>query len=108
MGGQADALTTETRTRFAPALPLAEALGVAVGALGSVGGANGAPRLLPASQLEVAVLDRNRGQRKFRRITGLALTALLPAPASDDGPVGDAEAPDATSAPPADGPMDGS
>ena len=30
------------------------------------------PRALPASQLEVAVLDRTRGKRKFRRITGLA------------------------------------
>jgi hypothetical protein len=27
----------------------------------------------------VAVLDRNRGPRKFKRITGLALTELLPA-----------------------------
>ncbi len=79
MGGQADALTNEMRTRFAPNLPLRDALGVAVGALGSTGGTNGAPRALPASQLEVAVLDRNRGKRKFKRIAGAALTDLLPA-----------------------------
>jgi proteasome alpha subunit len=29
-------------------------------------------------QLEVAVLDRSRPRRAFRRITGAALTALLP------------------------------
>jgi len=34
--------------------------------------------VLPANQLEVAVLDRTRPTRKFKRITGAALTALLP------------------------------
>ncbi len=33
---------------------------------------------LSADSLEVAVLDRNRGNRKFRRILGPALTSLLP------------------------------
>lgn len=83
MGGHAEALTTEMRSAFAPGLPLGEALAVAVRALGSVSGTNASPRALPASQLEVAVLDRNRGKRKFRRIEGLALTALLPAPPAD-------------------------
>jgi proteasome alpha subunit len=77
-GGQTDALTGEMRRRFAAGLPLPEALAVAVTALGSVGGSNGAQRSLPAEQLEVAVLDRNRGKRKFRRISGQALTDLLP------------------------------
>ena len=49
-----------------------------MGALGSAGSADGKPRELPTTQLEVAVLDRTRGKRKFRRITGAALTALLP------------------------------
>jgi len=100
MGGQAEALTTALRQRFQPGLALREALVVAVAALGSVGG-NGQTRVLPASQLEVAVLDRNRAARKFRRITGAALTALLPsqpsgdaaAPAPADTPPHDAEAP---------------
>ncbi len=92
MGGLADSLTSEVRAGFAPGLPLREALAVAVGALGSAGGADGAPRALPAGQLEVAVLDRNRGKRKFRRITGAALTELLPvAPAADPDPGADAE-----------------
>ena len=79
MGGQAEALTSEMRSAFSPGLSLREALAVAVRVLGSAGASNGTPRSLPASQLEVAVLDRNRGKRKFRRITGLALTELLPA-----------------------------
>jgi proteasome alpha subunit len=79
MGGQVDALTSEVRNAFQSGMSLGAALGVAVNALGSVGGADGNPRTLPASQLEVAVLDRMRGKRKFRRITGAALTELLPA-----------------------------
>jgi proteasome alpha subunit len=31
-------------------------------------------------KLEVAVLDRDRPRRAFRRLTGAALDALLPAP----------------------------
>ena len=102
MGGQADALTAEVRTRFAPALPLGDALAVAVGALGSAGGANGAPRALPAGQLEVAVLDRTRGQRKFRRVAGAALTVLLPAPVSEEPTTAEATEPTAATTPDAD------
>jgi len=78
MGGQADTLTNEMRSSFAPGLPLRDALGLAMRALTAAGGTEATPRTLPASQLEVAVLDRNRGKRKFRRLTGLALTELLP------------------------------
>jgi proteasome alpha subunit len=79
MGGQVEALAAEMRRTFQSRQPLADALGVACRALGSVGG-NGVARALPANQLEVAVLDRTRGSRKFKRITGAALTALLPTP----------------------------
>ncbi len=79
MGGQAEAVTASLRQSFAAAQPLADALAVAVDALAAVGG-NGGPRSLPASQLEVAVLDRTRSTRKFRRISAAALTALLPTP----------------------------
>ncbi|HTZ44339.1 MAG TPA: proteasome subunit alpha [Jatrophihabitans sp.] len=79
MGGQADAVATRVREAYRASLPLGEAMGLAVGALGSVGGENGTNRNLSADSLEVAVLDRNRGTRKFRRIAGAALTSLLPA-----------------------------
>jgi proteasome alpha subunit len=83
MGGQAETLTTEMRNRFTAGAPLEDAIKAAVSALATAGGPNGSSRALPANQLEVAVLDRTRGQRKFRRITGAALTALLPAPPPD-------------------------
>jgi proteasome alpha subunit len=91
MGGQAEALTTEMQRTYTAGRTLGDALAVAVTALGSVGGSNGAPRALPAGQLEVAVLDRNRGNRKFKRITGPALTELLPSP--DAGAATSAPAP---------------
>jgi proteasome alpha subunit len=78
MGGQAELLTNAMRADFAAGMPLADALGLAVRSLAAAGQSDGA-RSLPASQLEVAVLDRTRGKRKFRRLTGLALTQLLPA-----------------------------
>ncbi len=83
MGGQVEALTTAVRTDFTTGLGLQEALTVAVTALGSVGGEQGKARVLPAAQLEVAVLDRTRGKRKFRRLVGAALTELLPAGSSE-------------------------
>jgi len=83
MGGQAESLMSDLRHNYRPGLPLAEALAVAVGALGS-NGANGEPRSLPAAQLEVAVLDRTRANRKFKRLTGAALAVLLPAPDAMD------------------------
>ena len=82
MGGQADSLATELKTTFEAGQSLIDALAVSVRGLGSVGASDGGHRSLLANQLEVAVLDRTRGKRKFRRITGLALTELLPAAAA--------------------------
>ena len=79
MGGQADTVAGALKKSYRANLPLAEAVSVAVQALGSVGGEGGASRVLVADSLEVAVLDRNRGNRKFRRIVGPALSSLLPA-----------------------------
>jgi len=77
MGGQAEAIATVLKSRHRTDLSLHEALQLAVQALGSVGGENGQQRTLAANQLEVAVLDRHREGRTFRRITGAALTRLL-------------------------------
>ena len=85
MGGPAEAINAKVKETFVAGESLRDALATAVLALGSVGGTNGAARELPAAQLEVAVLDRTRGTRKFKRITGAALTELLPPSAG--GPV---------------------
>jgi proteasome alpha subunit len=77
MGGQNEAISNVLRERHDPAADVTAALALAAEALGSVGGENGAPRQLTAAQLEVAVLDRRRKGRTFRRITGAALTTLL-------------------------------
>jgi proteasome alpha subunit len=78
MGGQAETVANALKQSFRVDMSLADAVPVAVAALGSVGGEGGANRVLVADSLEVAVLDRNRGNRKFRRIVGAALSSLLP------------------------------
>ncbi|MEV1332513.1 proteasome subunit alpha [Micromonospora costi] len=87
MGGQAEAITGVLKSDHRPDMSLGDAVKVAVRALGSVGGEGGAARTIAANQLEVAVLDRRRVGRTFRRITGAALTALL------DGEAAKAEQP---------------
>jgi proteasome alpha subunit len=87
MGGQTDAISAVMRDRHSQQMGLTDAVRLAVEALGSVGGENGKPRTLEAANLEVAVLDRGRVGRKFRRIAGAALTPLLAAePAKTAGP----------------------
>jgi len=77
MGGQAEAIAGRLREQHRPDLPLADAVRLAVDALGRAGGE---PRSLAAGQLEVAVLDRERPKRAFRRIVGEQLAALIDAP----------------------------
>ncbi len=92
MGGQADAVTGHLREHFTPGMGLAEALMVGVQALSAVSPAmanGGDAGLLPATQLEVAVLDRRRPKRAFRRVVGSALRALL----GDGDGTGDGDAP---------------
>ena len=87
MGGTTEPISTKLKETYRPGLELATAIGIAVEGLqapptttgaGANGGAQAA-RVLEASGLEVAVLDRSRPRRKFRRITGAALSELLPA-----------------------------
>ncbi|MCX4472740.1 Proteasome subunit alpha 1 [Micromonospora sp. MW-13] len=81
MGGQSDAISGSLKSQHRPDMSLGEAVRLALSALSSVGGEGGAARTIAANQLEVAVLDRRRVGRTFRRITGAALTALLDADA---------------------------
>ncbi|MFG1678265.1 proteasome subunit alpha [Micromonospora sp. NPDC049282] len=77
MGGQAEAITGVLKNEHRPEMSLSEAVRAAMKALSSVGGEGGAARTIAANQLEVAVLDRGRVGRTFRRITGAPLSALL-------------------------------
>ncbi|TQJ22524.1 proteasome alpha subunit [Micromonospora sp. A202] len=93
MGGQAEAITGVLKSNHRADMSLSEAVKVAVQALSTVGGEGGAARTIAANQLEVAVLDRHRVGRTFRRITGAALTALL------DSDVAAAEQPESAGGP---------
>jgi proteasome alpha subunit len=73
-GGQADQVAAALKDRFSPGMSLAEALGAALAALAAPG--NGDSQLT-ASQLEVAILDRARAHRTFRRLRGARLEELL-------------------------------
>jgi proteasome alpha subunit len=82
MGGQAEAVAGHLRENFHAGMGLSDALKVGVKALSAVspvtaGAGNGGPTQLTAAQLEVAVLDRRRPKRAFRRIVGAALRNLL-------------------------------
>jgi proteasome alpha subunit len=78
MGGSADVIAGVVGRGFTPGLSLAAASKLAVSALGADGGPNATPRQLGVEALEVAILERSRAlPRKFRRITGDRLAALL-------------------------------
>jgi proteasome alpha subunit len=83
MGGDAESMSSYLREHWTEAGSLADALSLAVSALGH--GAEG-DRQIPAHDLEVAVLDRTRSQpRKFRRLTERTLRDVLgPDAAPDD------------------------
>jgi proteasome alpha subunit len=76
MGGQAEQIAPRLRERWHSGMTLAEALQTGVEAL-SADPSGGAARTIDADQLEVAVLDRRRPRRAFRRIVGPLLTRLL-------------------------------
>jgi proteasome alpha subunit len=108
MGGQSDSITSVLKQGHDQDAPLAEAVALAMKALSSVGGEGGAPRQLSASQLEIAVLDRRRPSRAFRRIVGNARTALLEAAAAVTPPAEAAETPPAAADAPAESPPESS
>lgn len=105
MGGQSEAISSMVKENYADGMGLEQALLVAVRALSSNGNGsagsgagsgtgpgsgsgvgNGAAagtaraELLTTDRLEVAVLERSRPNRAFRRISGAALADLLPKP----------------------------
>ncbi|WP_018680819.1 proteasome subunit alpha [Actinokineospora enzanensis] len=102
MGGQTEPIAAALKESFADGLALADAVRLAVKALGTSSTGNGTESALTQDRLEVAILDRGRPRRAFRRVQGAALTALLPAETGGaknaDRPVEDVELP-----PPPDG-----
>ncbi|MBB6121174.1 proteasome subunit alpha [Nocardiopsis algeriensis] len=74
VGGSAEQVSTALKDRFSPDATLGEALGTATRALARENGGDQGPE---AANLEVAVLERKREHRKFRRIRGRRLASLL-------------------------------
>lgn len=94
MGGQAERVAAVLKERYDPAMSLTDAMRLAIESLAGEGDQSAEP---PAgSQLEVALLERERPHRAFRRIIGARLDALL----ADVGSTG-AAAPAEDSAAPA-------
>ncbi|WP_295657083.1 proteasome subunit alpha [uncultured Nocardioides sp.] len=80
MGGAADTVAAHLKEHYIEGASLAEALRVAVTALGHTVDerGNAGDRVIPVADLEVAVLDRTRTQpRKFVRIRPPRITELL-------------------------------
>jgi proteasome alpha subunit len=71
LGGPADAITDALKQQYEPALQLDAALRLGARVLGSENDP------LDAEQLEVALLDRNRPRRAFRRIKNTELAGML-------------------------------
>ncbi|HEU5127207.1 MAG TPA: proteasome subunit alpha [Glycomyces sp.] len=91
MGGQAEQLVEVLREGHDFEAPLSDAFALALRALSS-GGENGSPRELTTDVLEVAMLERARPGRAFRRIKGAALESLM---ASGTAAEDESEEPDA-------------
>ncbi|MEZ5094898.1 MAG: proteasome subunit alpha [Nocardioides sp.] len=93
MGGDAEKAVEYLTEHFTEGASIEDALRVAVAALGHT---EGGDRVIPAADLEVAVLDRTRSQpRKFVRILGPRLVELL----GDRGPE-ESAGPEVTDDPP--------
>jgi proteasome alpha subunit len=85
MGGQAEQLGSRLGEHWHEGMGLPQVLGLAVRTLGAVGTDGtllpaGEEREIASTGLEVAVLERDRPRRAFRRLQGGALAELLEQP----------------------------
>jgi proteasome alpha subunit len=71
LGGQAEQIIESLKEQYQPGMSLGDALKLGAKLLGT----DGTP--LAAEQLEVALLDRSRPRRAFRRIKNDELSTLL-------------------------------
>jgi proteasome alpha subunit len=98
-GGQADQVSAALKERYSPGMSLTAAFAAGLAALSTSG--NGERTEVPASQLEVAILDRTREHRAFRRLRAARLEELIAesraagAKTASDEPAPDEPAPDA-------------
>ena len=108
MGGAAEVVTAYLTEHYSDGMSLEQALGTAVAALGH---SESEDRVIPADDLEVAVLDRTRTQqRKFSRLRPAVLEQMLgersapaaaaPGPEGGSAPAGGADGGDPPVAPP--------
>ena len=74
-GGQADQVSAALKERYSAGMSLSEAFAAALAALSATG--NGERSEVAPTQLEVAILDRARDHRTFRRIRAARLEELL-------------------------------
>ncbi len=74
-GGQADQVSAELKEHYSEGMSLSEAFAAALSALSAPG--NGERTEFVASQLEVAILERARDHRTFRRIRATRLEELV-------------------------------
>jgi proteasome alpha subunit len=87
-GGQADQVSAALKERYSDDMSLSEAFAAALAALSAPANGERTERIeFAAAQLEVAILDRARDHRTFRRIRAARLEELLaearPAPAAE-------------------------
>ena len=75
-GGQADQVSAALKERYSDGMSLSEAFEAALGALSASSGNGEAPEYT-AAQLEVAILDRAREHRTFRRIRAARLEEMI-------------------------------
>ena len=75
VGGQADKVAAVLKERYSASMSLIEAMRLAIASLAGQGDGNSEP--VTSGQLEVALLERSRPHRAFRRLTGARLDALL-------------------------------
>jgi proteasome alpha subunit len=99
MGGHTEPISTYLEQNYAEGLAVDDAVKLAVRALGEGNPGPEGPRRIAANQLEVAVLDRARPKRKFKRRTRARLEEILGVEAPAEAAAEPAEAPPAPAAP---------
>ena len=79
MGGESAVIADRIRQGYSPGMDLGEALRLAAGSIPQSNGnaEDGDGGAVTASRLEIAVLDRTRPRRKFRRLPDEEVAALL-------------------------------